>query len=123
MKLIEYSDSYKTNINNYFLTEEMTYYTGIPKDCIAISEEMPSFHSILAFSDNNELVTFFVLDEGEDKTLYTDNLNSMLLRSFSTDSHHIKKGYAKEALGLLADFVRVNFPHINEIVLAVNEKN
>lgn len=122
MYLEEYKPQHEESINNYYLTKEMSYYTSFPKDCILISLENKLFHSILAFCDQN-LVTFLVLDEGEEKMLFTQNKYAILLRSFSTDSRFLKKGYAKETLRLLPKFIQQNYPHINEIVLAVNEKN
>lgn len=35
----------------------------------------------------------------------------------------MRRGHAKEALSLLSDFVRVNYPEIRKIVLAVNINN
>lgn len=122
MLLTEYQDTFDKLINHYFLTEDMTYYTSLPKECVKKSKITSTFHSILAIS-NDELVTFLVLDEGDDKLNYTKNTNALLLRSFSTDSRQTKKGFAKKTLLLLPDFVKQNFPHVNEIVLAVNEKN
>ena len=76
----------------------------------------------LAMKDN-ELVTFFVLHKNDGVKPYTNNENSILIRAFSTDFHHQGKGYAKQALKILPDFVRNNFLGINEIILAVNVKN
>ena len=72
---------------------------------------------------DNELVTFFVLHKNDGVKPYTNNENSILIRAFSTDFHHQGKGYAKQALKILPDFVRNNFLGINEIILAVNVKN
>jgi len=122
MQLVEYDKKYKKDVESYFLTDEMKYYTGTPQDNILISEKNPKYHSILVYSINN-LVTFFVLDESSGKLTYPNESNSMLLRSFSTDSRYIRRGHAKEALSLLPDFVRVNYPEIRKIVLAVNINN
>ncbi len=80
------------------------------------------FHPILSFS-NDTLVTFLVLDEGKEKMTYTTNRHALLLRSFSTDSRYLKKGYAMNTLLLLNNFVKNQYPHIDEIILAVNQKN
>ncbi|MBS4534079.1 GNAT family N-acetyltransferase [Clostridium sp. D2Q-14] len=122
MYLVEYETKYKEDVENYFLTDEMKYYTGAPQDNIIISEKNPKHHSILAYSETN-LVTFFVLDEDSDKLTYTNEPQSMLLRSFSTDSRYVRQGHAKESLRLLPDFVKATYPEIKEIVLAVNIKN
>lgn len=122
MKLIEYEDNYFEDVKNYVLTDEMTYYTSLPKENIDLSQNNPDYHSILAYSAST-LVTFFVLDAGVDKKLYTEEPQSMLLRSFSTDSRYVRQGHAKEALKLLPNFVKIAYPDIQSIVLAVNAKN
>lgn len=97
MKLIEYIEKEKNNIQNYSLTEEMKVYTGTPQESVLISKVQPEYHSILSYSDNH-LVTFFVLDGGEDKYLYTEKAQAMLLRSFSTDSRYLRQGHATKTL-------------------------
>ncbi|MGX6979792.1 GNAT family N-acetyltransferase [Vagococcus elongatus] len=47
----------------------------------------------------------------------------MLLRSFSTDSRYIKRGYAKKTLRLLPQYMLEKHPAVNEVVLAVNVRN
>ncbi|WP_180237501.1 hypothetical protein [Bacillus cereus] len=42
----------------------------------------------------------------------------MLLRALSTDYYYQGKGHTKQSLLLLPDFVRKEYPHISEIVLA-----
>ena len=109
MELMKYRDEYKEDVVNYFLTDEMTYFTGTPQENIALSQK--------------KLVTFFVLDAGPQKADYTDENDALLLRSFSTDARFLRRGYAKEALRLLPDFVKTHFPAMKQIVLAVNKKN
>lgn len=122
MELFEYEVRYKKIIENYALSEEQLQFTGNPKECVELSEADENRHSILAI-ENNELVTFFVLHENKGVKPYSENPNAMLLRSFSTDYNYQGKGYAKQSLILLPGFVRKEYPHINEIVLAVNVKN
>lgn len=57
MELMKYRDEYKEDVVNYFLTDEMTYFTGTPQENIAISQKNPQHHPILAFSQQ-KLVTF-----------------------------------------------------------------
>jgi RimJ/RimL family protein N-acetyltransferase len=122
MELKEYQEKYQADIANYFLTDEMLYFTGTPQENVRISQDDPNHHSILAFS-NQKLVTFFVLDECPQKANFTDEKNALLLRSFSTDARHLRKGYGRAALRLLPDFVNNHFPETKQIVLAVNKKN
>ena len=79
--------------------------------------------SALRLFSQQKLVTFFVLDAGPQKADYTDENDALLLRSFSTDARFLRRGYAKEALRLLPNFVKTHFPATKQIVLAVNKKN
>lgn len=54
---------------------------------------------------------------------YSGNRTAILIRAFSTEVQEQGKGYAKKALQLLPLYVQKNFPHLNEIVLAVNSAN
>ncbi|MCU9613251.1 GNAT family N-acetyltransferase [Caldibacillus lycopersici] len=122
MQLCFYKENYHDAITNYLITEEQLRYTGAPKDAVALAQEEPERYPILAM-ENNQLVTFFVLHPNEGVKPYTENEKAILVRAFSTDYRHQGKGYAKLALQLLPNFVRENFPEINEIVLAVNLQN
>lgn len=122
MELFLYEEKFKNEIEGYFLTVEQLQFTGTPKECVELSKMDSDRHSILAIQDQ-ELVTFFVLHEKEGVKPYSENNKAMLLRAFSTDYRHQGNSYAKKALLCLPDFVRKQFPHINEIVLAVNVKN
>lgn len=87
-----------------------------------LANKQESYSPILCI-EHNQLVCFFVLDSGDDRVLYTNNRDSLLLRGFSTDSHHTKKGYATTALKHLPVFVRTHFPNITHVYLGVNVKN
>ena len=72
---------------------------------------------------DDEPIGFFVLDYGEDKLDLTKNENSLLLRSLSINPAFQGKGFGKIAMNLVDDFVKENFPTIDELVLAVNFLN
>lgn len=122
MKLFEYEKRFENDVKNYNLSKEQLRFTGTPLESVESSEKDSDRHSILAIK-NNEFVTFFVLHKNEGVKPYSENPKAMLLRAFSTDLHHQGKGYAKESLMLLPEFVRAKFPDFNNIVLAVNVKN
>ena len=122
MELLTYEKSYEKKIKDYHLSAEQLRFTGTPKECVAQSETDANRHCILAL-ENHELVTFFVLHEKEGVKPYAENPHAMLLRAFSTDLHHQGKGYAKQALLQLPAFIKEQFPHIDQVVLAVNVKN
>ncbi|OCA78238.1 GNAT family acetyltransferase [Chryseobacterium contaminans] len=73
--------------------------------------------------ENHIPVGFFVLDFGKDKFELTDNKNAVLVRSLSVNPEMQGRGIGKIAMTLVDDFVRENFKHCDEIVLAVNQKN
>ncbi|MEH7389207.1 GNAT family N-acetyltransferase [Bacillus sp. JJ1474] len=122
MELHFYNDRFKDSIEQYTLSEEQLSFTGTPKECNELSNIDPERYSILGI-EGEQLVTFFVLHKNEGVKPYSNNKNALLLRAFSTDFHHQGKGYARQSIKLLPEFVRSYFPEINEIILAVNLKN
>lgn len=122
MNLTLYTEQYKPLIDNYRLTEEQLRFTCTPKESIERSTKEKDRYNILVIEDE-QLVTFFVLHRNEGVVPYSDNNHAILLRGFSTDDRHQGKGYAKKTLQLLPQFVKKEFPQINEIVLAVNIAN
>ena len=122
MELFIYKEAFRPAIEQYQLSEEQLEFTGTPLDAIELAQGNHDRHCILAIEEGNP-VTFFVLHEQEGPKSYSDNSRAILLRTFSTDFRYQGKGYAKQSLVLLPDFVRAHFPHMNEIVLGVNLRN
>lgn len=118
MKLVILQPSHEALIQNYQL-DNLTF-SSLPET--VIMNRQAHYNPILGMVEG-KLVCFFILDEGEDRQYYSQNPNSLLLRAFSTDSREVRKGYARQSLQLLPDFIKVHFPHINEVVLGVNERN
>lgn len=118
MKLTILNPSHKAAIQNYQL-DDLTF-SSLPET--VITNRQAQFNPILGMIAE-KLVCFFVLDEGEDRERYSTNPNSLLLRAFSTDSREVRKGYALQSLQLLPDFIKAHFPHIDEVLLGVNERN
>ncbi|OFI46208.1 hypothetical protein BG262_04120 [Floricoccus penangensis] len=121
MKLKLYDDSDFFKVSDYFLKD--AYYTAHPIDTIKISVDNRKYHPVLSLDSDDNLVCFFVLDEGSDKFKYTEENDSLLLRAFSTDSKYLRKGYATKTIESLAEFVKKEFPEVKQVVLGVNEKN
>lgn len=122
MKLVFFSDEYNELIEDYTLTKDQLRYTGTPKECIELEKIDTDRYSILAIV-NNKLVTFFTLHKNDGVRPYSNNENAILLRAFSTDFRYQGQGYAKQAIQLLPEFSKKEFPYMNEIVLAVNIDN
>lgn len=121
MKLAAYNNKFKNQIKTYQVKDVV--FTGLPQNAIEISQKNKDYHPILLVNESNEIYTFFVLDYGDDKFKYTSNINSLLLRSFSTNERFLRKGYAFSALSLLSKYVQTNYPDVQEIVLGVNKRN
>ncbi|WP_342504863.1 GNAT family protein [Sporosarcina sp. FSL K6-2383] len=122
MKLHFYQSELDKHIESYTLTNEQLQFTGIPKESIEFSKTEGNHYPILAL-ENDQFVTFFALHTCEGVEPYSNNANAILIRTFSTAFHHQRKGYAKQALLLIPEFVTEHFVGINEIILAVNVKN
>ncbi|MBK3495097.1 GNAT family N-acetyltransferase [Viridibacillus sp. YIM B01967] len=122
MHLERYSDLYESQIKHYQLTKEQLQFTGTPVESVLVSKDDEDYYPILVL-DDEELVGYFVLHKREGVAPYSNNQKALLLRTFSTDYRHQGKGYAKQSLLVLPTFVKIHFPEINEIVLAVNVKN
>lgn len=122
MNLLLYNESLRPLIDQYQLSEEQMEFTGTLTECIELAKEDRNRHCILAMEED-ALVTFFVLHEKDGPKSYSDNPAAILLRAFSTAFNHQGKGYAKQSLVLLPDFVSTHFPHSTEIVLGVDLRN
>lgn len=120
MRFVNYSKEYDTLIQQYVLTEDQLLYTASPKEAIeSLDEER---RAILAFEEDL-FVSFFVLHEGSGPQEFLGNEDTILLRSFSTDTRHQGKGYGKQIIKELPEFVKEHYSKAKGIVLAVNEDN
>lgn len=109
---------------NYALDEDQLRFTSTAEQALQRIKERDDNDSFpVIIMEDDVPAGFFVLDFGEDKLDLTDNGDSVLLRSLSVNPGMQGKGIGKEAMAGVDDFVRKNFPHCNEIVLAVNRKN
>lgn len=122
MELCFYDEQFKKAIEQYELTEEQLRFTGAPIEGNKLVLEDSERYAVLAIEGGN-LVTYLNLHTNEGVKPFSINPNAILLRTFSTDFRYQGKGYAKQVLKLLPDFVKQHFKEINEIVLAVNLQN
>ena len=122
MKLHHYKIKHAQKVANYTLTEEQLRFTGSPQESVMLAAEDLDRKPILAF-EGEALVTFLVLHLKTGAAVYSNNPNAALIRAFSTDFYQQGKGYAKEVLNILPSYVKQHYPEVNELVLAVNEKN
>jgi RimJ/RimL family protein N-acetyltransferase len=120
--LVFYEEMYQAALEGFYLTEEQLNFTASPKAALEISKTDKDRHPTV-FLSGDVPVGFFVLHVGENIRPFTSNPNAILLRAFSIDFEHQGKGFAKEVLRILPDFVGEHFHEVDEIVLAVNETN
>ena len=117
MKIRFYRSSDREALQSYQLTD--LRFTSHPKEAVA---DLENRYAILGLVEN-QIVTFLILDAGEEKYTYGGEPDSLLLRSFSTDEGFQMRGYGSQALKLLPDFIREHLPMYKSIILGVNERN
>ena len=72
-------------------------------------------HPLLLLNDCDEIVTYFGLQEEHEYHEYYPNQQTCLMRSYSTDLRHLRKGYGKASLALLPDFMHEKYPDLQLI--------
>lgn len=122
IKLVPYTEEYKEVLQTYTLPEEQVLFTAHPMELLDIVKQDPTRNPIVILA-NNKPVGIFSLQSGSRVQEYTTKENTLLLTSFSINYAEQGNGYAKRALQLLPSYVDLHFPNIEEIVLAVNERN
>ncbi|MER2078922.1 GNAT family N-acetyltransferase [Psychrobacillus psychrotolerans] len=122
INLTMYNNSYRKPLENYPLSVEQLSFTGHPLELLERANINASYTPII-ITEDDQVAGFFVLDTGEDKFHYTDIEESILLRGYSIHPDYQGKGIAQASMILLQSFVAKHFPHVNRIVLGVNEAN
>ncbi len=129
INLEKLKESHKTDLLNYNLLEGQDKFTAIPSivfERISKRENIGDFTAIpVTIIYDNIPVGLFVLDFGNDRFVFTENKNSILLKALSINPKYQGKGIAKKAMELIPNFINegIGFSDIEEIVLAVNIKN
>jgi RimJ/RimL family protein N-acetyltransferase len=119
IQLCHFLNEYVDVLNSFDLPKEQEQFTSLP---INYQEVTDGQYRIVILCDN-EPVGFFLLHSTDRVKEYSGNPKAMLLTSLSINHKNQGKGYAKQAMLLLKDFVESKFPNCNEIVLVVNHKN
>lgn len=122
IKLENYQPEHLKELIEYKLTESQLEFTSHPKDALLACEKDKGRRPIVIL-EKGQTAGFFVLYQGEELSKYTANPNAILLRAYSVAHPFQSSGIALRSLELLPGFVLKHFPHVDEIVLAVNLRN
>ena len=117
MQIRFYRSSDREALQSYHLTD--LRFTSHPSQAVV---DLENRYAILGLEED-QIVTFLILDAGEKKFTYGGQPESLLLRSFSTDEDFQMRGYGSQTLKLLPGFVREHLPMYRSIILGVNERN
>jgi len=112
-------EKYMKELNSFVLTEEQKQFSALPSKFEEINEGQ---YRVVILSDNTP-VGFFLLNSNERVKKYSNNLNALLLTALSINHTEQGKGYAKQGMTLLVEFVKTEFPNYDEIVLVVDNDN
>ncbi|RHL16520.1 GNAT family N-acetyltransferase [Bacillus licheniformis] len=119
IELTHYSEEHSAALLEFGLPEEQHRFTALPKEALKRTDgQFP-----IVILSEGEPVGFFILHATERVKDYSDNLDAMLLTALSGDRKHQGKGFAKEGMLKLPEFVSKEFTHCHEVVLVVNVKN
>ncbi|MGY3186208.1 GNAT family N-acetyltransferase [Lysinibacillus sp. TE18511] len=119
VELKHFSSEYMKELNSFVLTEEQKQFSALPSKFEEINEGQ---YRVVILSDNTP-VGFFLLNSNERVKKYSNNLNALLLTALSINHTEQGKGYAKQGMTLLVEFVKTEFPNYDEIVLVVDNDN
>ncbi|KPN96051.1 GNAT family N-acetyltransferase [Lysinibacillus sp. ZYM-1] len=119
VELKHFSNKYMKELSSFVLTEEQKQFSALPSNFEEINEGQ---HRIVILSDDTP-VGFFLLNLNERVKKYSNNPNALLLTALSINHTEQGKGYAKQGMTLLAEFVKTEFPNCDEIVLVVDKDN
>ncbi|WP_105981249.1 GNAT family N-acetyltransferase [Bacillus paralicheniformis] len=119
IQLKHFSEEHSAALLEFKLPEEQHRFTALPKEVL---KQTDGQFPIVILSEG-EPVGFFILHATERVKDYADNPDAMLLTALSIDRKHQGKGFAKEGMLKLPEFVAKEFTHCHEIVLVVNVKN
>jgi RimJ/RimL family protein N-acetyltransferase len=122
IELSMYSDKYLDSLIDYKLPPEQYQFTSYPIEVLNQSSfDHDQFPVLILYE--GQAVGFFCLRRGKRVSEITANHSALLLTSFSINYRFQKKGYAKQALSLLANFIKNHFSEMEEVILVVNMKN
>ncbi|MEI2468178.1 GNAT family protein [Peribacillus frigoritolerans] len=109
-------------LRNYCLPIEQAIYTSLPLKVIEDFRKDKYNLPMVIYLDE-DLIGCFALYTDKAGNQYTSNENAILLKSFSLDLRHQKKGLAFKTLKVLPDLIKLSHPDKDEIILTVHHSN
>lgn len=124
LQLVPYNSTHFEELDSYTLDEFQAQFTTSMRENILVKNilSIPEKYPITVIFEQKP-IGFFILDNSEEKFVYTDEKEALLLRSLSLNPQFQGKGLGKQTILALDSYIKDNFPIHTKIVLAVNERN
>lgn len=106
----------------YDLPTHQLEFTRLPTEIIEKDAKDPLKHFIIIRA-RGEDAGFFELDESDDRKKYSNNPKALLLRGFSVNPKYQGRGIATGSIYALPEFLEMEFPEFDQVVLGVNARN
>ncbi|PHK49017.1 GNAT family N-acetyltransferase [Staphylococcus edaphicus] len=120
---VPYKADLMADIERINLSADDLKFTKTPKENIVLAENDEERHPTLVYNGKNQCIGFFTLHEGKGVAPYSENKHAIFFRSFSIDVNYRGSGYGKQIIKALPNYLKINFPTIQEICLTVNDDN
>lgn len=102
------------------VVEEQKKFVATIDEILANANAQIRPHVIFA---EDKIVGFFLIDTVYAKNVDFAKTNSLGLRSFFISQHHQGKGYAKQAISALPNYLSEAYPNYSRLYLTVNCQN
>ncbi|MNM19281.1 hypothetical protein D3C81_295880 [compost metagenome] len=121
--LTPYRAGHREGLLAFTLPQEQEVFTGMPAETLDTALQDDNRDPVVVICGEAP-VGFFVL-HGWDGIgdIYSGNSRALLLRAYLIDRASQGRGYGRESMALLPDYVERYHPGTEEIVLLVNERN
>lgn len=119
IKLRHFSNHDLAALKAFELPLAQAKFTALPKEILSEGEGVAK----IIIAEDDQPVGFFLLHQTTRVKEYSPNPKAILLTALSVNYAKQGKGYAKQGMRLLKEFVKTEFTEVEEIVLGVNHKN
>ncbi|APO48205.1 hypothetical protein BS614_12025 [Paenibacillus xylanexedens] len=122
IRLALYHEQYDQDLDDFTLRGDQLQFTAMPADVIDEAIQNPDKDPMVILHEEKP-VGFFILHKNSEYVEDKDASHTILIRALSISMEHQGNGYAKAAMKALPEFVLQLYREIDEIILAVNERN